>query len=69
MILGFLLLGILIDSLTTTNKWNNPDGGGVWISKNSNFFSKTTCYNKIPLDKFKGIENAFEYCAKIPGSS
>ena len=37
MILGFLLLGILIDSLTTTNKWNNPDGGGVWISKKSNF--------------------------------
>ena len=38
MILGLLLLGILIDSLTTnSNKWNDPDNGGVWISKKNNF--------------------------------
>ena len=38
MILGLLLLGILIDSLTTSsNKWNDPDNGGVCISKKNNF--------------------------------
>tara|TARA_Y100001933_G_C18672377_1_gene427488 strand:- start:176 stop:349 length:174 start_codon:yes stop_codon:yes gene_type:complete len=38
MILGLLLLGVLIDSLTTSsNKWNDPDNGGVWISKKNNF--------------------------------
>ena len=38
MILGLLLLGILIDSLTTNSKkWNDPDNGGVWISRLNNF--------------------------------